>query len=202
MIIVGLTGSIGMGKSTAAKAFRSCGVAVYDADAEVHKLMASGGAMVAAVAAAFPGVVAQDRRGRNFIDRPALAARVFGDDAALRRLEKILHPLAGQAKRKFLEIAARRRDPLVVLDIPLLLETGGDADCDVVVVVSAPPFVQQARVMRRPGMTPERLQSILARQMPDDEKCLRADFIVRTGLGRAYSLRAIARIVKILRNTL
>ncbi len=201
MIIVGLTGSIGMGKSSAARAFRSFGVAVYDADAVVHKLLAGGGKAVAAVAAEFPGVLATDRQGRDFIDRAALAAQVFGDGPALGRLEGILHPLAGLAKEKFLAVAARRGEAMVVLDIPLLLETGGDQLCDVVVVVSAPPFVQAARVLRRPGMTRERLQAILDKQMADDEKRLRADFVVRTGLDRAYSLRAIARIVKIIRTS-
>ena len=202
MIIIGLTGSIGMGKSTAARAFRSCGVAVYDADAQVHKLIGPGGTAVAAVAAAFPGVLARDRADRDLIDRPALAAKVFDDPAALARLEAILHPMAGRAKEKFLGVAARRGEPMVVLDIPLLLETGGERDCDVVVVVSAPPFVQAGRVMQRPGMTAKRLQAILDKQIPDHEKRLRADFIVRTGLDHAYSLRAIARIVKIIRDTL
>jgi len=199
MIIVGLTGSIGMGKTTAAQAFRKFGVPVYDADAEVHKLMMPGGKAVAAVAKIFPGARATDPSGRDFIDRSALAGLVFGDDAALKRLEGILHPLAGQAKARFLAAAARRRDAMVVLDIPLLLETGGDNTCDVVVVVTAPPFVQAQRVLKRPGMTMERFRQILDRQLPDLEKRQRADFIVQTGLGRAYSLRAIARIVKIVR---
>jgi len=199
MMVVGLTGSIGMGKTTAAQAFRQFGVPVYDADAEVHKLMVAGGTAVAQVAKAFPGALATDPSGRDFIDRSALGGLVFGDDAALKRLERILHPLAGQAKARFLALAARRRDTMVVLDIPLLLETGGDNMCDAVVVVTAPPFVQAQRVLKRPGMTAERFQSILARQLPDLEKRLRADFVVQTGLGRAYSLRAIARIVKIVR---
>ncbi len=197
MKIIGLTGSIGMGKSCAAQAFRSCGVAVYDADAEIHKLLAAGGGGVADVARAFPGVLGRDDRDRDYINRARLAALVFGDDPALRRLEGILHPLAGRAKARFIALAGRRGESMVVLDIPLLLETGGDADCDFVVVVSAPPFVQRQRVLRRPGMTPERLQSILARQIPDHEKRRRADFVVRTGLGRAFSLRAIAGFVRI-----
>lgn len=200
MIVIGLTGSIGMGKSTAAAVFRSFGVPVYDADAEVHKLMCGGGRAVARINEAFPGVTVKDRQGRDAVDRQALAGKVFDDDPALKRLEAILHPMAGQAKRKFLAVAARRGEKAVILDIPLLLETGGDADCDAVVVVTAPPFVQRHRVLRRPGMTTERMKSIIGRQMPDAEKQLRADFVVRTGLGRGYSLRAIAGIVKIVRD--
>jgi len=199
MMVIGLTGSIGMGKSTAAEAFRSFGVAVYDADAEVHKLMGAGGKAVARIAAAFPGVVAKDRQGNDFIDRPALAGKVFDDDVALRRLEGILHPMARRAKRKFLAVAARRGEKVVVLDIPLLLETGGDRDCDAVVVVTAPRFVQRHRILRRPGMTVERMQSVVGRQMPDAEKRRRADFVVQTGLDRGHSLRTIAGIVKIVR---
>ncbi len=190
MIIVGLTGSIAMGKSSAARAFRCCGVCVYDADGEIHKLMGPGGGALEVVSNAFPGVLAED-----YIDRAKLGALVFADDAALARLEAILHPLAARAREKFLALAARRGERLVVLDIPLLMETGGDVDCDFVVVVSAPPFVQRQRVLARPGMTPERLRAILERQLPDLEKRRRADFIVQTGLGHAFSLRAIARMV-------
>ena len=201
MIIIGLTGSIGMGKTTAAHAFRLLGVPVYDADAEVHKLMAVGGKAVDRVATAFPGVTKTNGFGKTYIDRPSLAAAVFGDDAALKRLEAILHPMVGQVKAQFLAAAARRRERVVVLDIPLLLETGGDQGCDAVVVVTAPGFVQRQRVLRRPGMTEDRLKSILAKQVPDDEKRARADFIVRTGLDRGHSLRTIAGIVKIIRDT-
>ena len=202
MMIIGLTGSIGMGKTTAAEAFRLFGVPVYDADAEVHKLMAPGGKGVARIGQDFPDALATNPAGITYIDRPALAAAVFGDDAALKKLEAIVHPMVGQVKRQFLAAAARRGEKAVVLDIPLLLETDGDQDCDAIVVVTAPPFVQRQRVLQRPGMTEERFQSILSKQTPDAEKRLRADFIVQTGLDRRHSLRAIDRIVKIIRQTL
>lgn len=198
MKIIGLTGSIGMGKTTAAEAFRRLGVPVHDADREIHKLMAAGGPAVAAIAEAFAGVESEDAGGRTFIDRQALAARVFGDDQALKKLENILHPMVRQSKNKFLAAAARRRQKLVVLDIPLLLETGGEEKCDAVAVVSAPYFVQKRRVLQRPGMTLERFHSIVQHQMPDAEKRRRADFIIRTGLGRAHSRRSIAAIIKIM----
>ena len=201
MMIIGLTGSIGMGKTTAAEAFRLFGVPVYDADAEVHKLMAPGGRAVARIARDFPEALATSPAGKDFIDRPALAAAVFGDDEALKKLEAIVHPMVGQVKRQFLAAAARRGEAVVVLDIPLLLETDGDQDCDAVVVVSAPPFIQRQRVMQRPGMTEQRFHSILSKQIPDAEKRQRADFIVQTGLDRRHSLRAIHRIVKIIRET-
>ncbi len=194
MIVVGLTGSIGMGKSTAAAVLRRAGIPVHDADAAVHVLFARDGAAVAPVEAAFPGV-ARD----GAIDRRALGARVFGDPAALARLEAIVHPLVRARSRAFLRAAALRRAPLVVLDVPLLFEAGRAADCDAVIVVSAPPFLQAQRVLRRPGMTPARLRDILARQMPDREKRRRADFVVATGLGRRLSLRALLRAVRLLR---
>jgi dephospho-CoA kinase len=192
MVILGLTGSIAMGKSTAAAAFRRLGVPVHDSDAEVHKFLGPKGAAVAAVEAAFPGVVKN-----GAVDRTALGARVFGKPAELRRLERILHPLVGRSRDRFLRMATRRRVPVVVLDIPLLYEVGADTLCDAVVVVSAPKFLQRLRVLRRPGMTPQRLASILARQMPDAHKRRRADFVVPTGLGRAVSLRHIRIVVKV-----
>ena len=192
MVVLGLTGSIGMGKTTIAGMFRRIGVPVHDADAAVHRLLAKKGAAVAAVAEAFPGVVV-----KGAIDRQALGARVFGDPAALGRLERILHPLVRSSERRFLARQARRRAPLVVLDIPLLFETGGEKRCDAVVVVSAPRFLQAARVLRRPGMTRAKLAAILARQVPDEAKRRRADFVVLTGLSFARSLRAVKRIVKV-----
>lgn len=194
MIILGLTGSIGMGKSTAARGFRRLGVPVYDADAEVHRLLDKGGAAVPLVSAAFPGVVKE-----GAVDRAALGKRVFDDPDALERLEDILHPLARDAQERFLRAAARRHEPLVVLDVPLLFETGGDARCDAVVVVSAPRHLQAARVLNRPGMTPERFAAIQARQMSDAEKRRRADFVVRTSLGRGASLNSLRRIVKLMK---
>jgi dephospho-CoA kinase len=190
VIIIGLTGSVGMGKSTAAATLRRLGVPIHDADAAVHRLLGRNGTAVAAVAAAFPGV---ERQGA--IDRPALGRQVFGNPAALRRLEAILHPLVRQSTRRFLKRWAARRAPVVVLDVPLLLETGGERRCDAVIVVSAPFFLERVRVMARPGMTEARFRAILAQQMPDHEKRRRADFVVPTGLGRAVTRRHLAAIV-------
>lgn len=194
MKIIGLTGSVGMGKSTAARELRRLGIPVHDADRSVHRLLGRGGKAVAAVEAAFPGVAKV-----GAIDRQALGRRVFGDPAALKRLEAILHPLVRAAERRFLARARRARRPLVVLDIPLLYETGGEARCDLVIVVSAPRRIQLARVMRRPGMTAERLAGVEARQMPDAEKRRRADVVIETGLGRRHSLARLRRALKRLR---
>lgn len=190
MNILGLTGSIGMGKSTAARQLRRLGCAVHDADAEVHRLLGRGGKAVAAIAAAFPGAV-QD----GVVDRAVLGAVVFADKVKLRRLEAILHPLVRQAERGFLARARRQRRRLVVLDIPLLFETGGERRCDAVAVVSAPAFVQARRVLGRPGMTRERLAAIRCSQMPDREKRRRADVVIPTGLGYRPALRALVRVV-------
>ena len=195
MFILGLTGSVGMGKSTAASMFRQLGVPVHDSDAAVHRLLAPGGAAVPAVAAAFPGVT--DKQGG--IDRGTLGARVFGDGRALKRLERILHPFVRRSQARFLKQARARRVPLVVLDIPLLFETGGEKRCDAVVVVWAPPWVQRARVMARPNMTEGRFRAILAKQMPDREKRRRADYIVPSGVGRAVTYRRLMRLVRTLR---
>lgn len=194
MVVVGLTGSIGMGKSEAGKVFARLGVPVYDADREVHGLLARGGAAVAAVEAAFPGVTRD-----GAVDRGELGRRVFGDTAALARLEGIVHPLVRARQARFLKLAAARRHRLVVLEIPLLFETGGERRCDATVLMTAPPFIQRARVLRRPGMTEDKFAAIRARQMSEAEKRKRADFVVQTGLGRAHSLRRIRDIVTILR---
>jgi dephospho-CoA kinase len=194
MFVLGLTGSIGMGKTAAAKMLRRMGLPLHDADRAVHRLLAKGGAAVAAVEAAFPGVAVD-----GAVDRERLAARVFEDPAALERLEGILHPAVRRTTRAFLGRHARASRPLVVLDIPLLFEAGGAALCDAVVVVTAPAFVQRARVMGRRGMTPARFQAILAKQMPDNEKRRRADFIVKTGLSKAAALRQLRVIIKLLR---
>ena len=194
MKIVGLTGSIGMGKSTAANTFRRLQVPVFDADAAVHALQSRGGRAVAPIGAAFPGTV---RDGR--VDREALRHAVLGKDEALTRLERIVHPLVRDAERRFLGAARRRAEPLVVLDIPLLYETGGEWRCDLVVVVSAPAAVQRIRVLRRPGMTEARLAAIRARQMPDREKRRRADRVVETGLSRHAAQRAIRALVREIR---
>jgi dephospho-CoA kinase len=193
-IVLGLTGSIGMGKSTAAAALRRMGVPVHDADAAVHRLLARGGAAVPLVKAAFPGVVS-----KGTVDRAKLGARVFKDRAALKRLEAILHPMVRASARAFVARARRRRRPLVVLDIPLLFETGGGAMCDAVMLVSAPAFLQRQRVLKRPGMSTERFAAILAQQMPDREKRRRADFVIETGLSRRHGLRQIRAALKRLR---
>ena len=190
MVILGLTGSIGMGKSTAAADFRRLRVAVHDADETVHALMAPGGAAFDQICQVFPGV-----RSKVGIDRKRLGDLVFADMAALKKLEAILHPLVRKQKTEFLKRSALRRQNLVVLDVPLLFETGGEAKCDAVVVVTAPTFVQRARVMARPGMTTEKFESILAKQVPDLIKRRSADFVVQTGLGRIESLRKIRHIV-------
>ena len=189
MVILGLTGSIGMGKSTAAADFRRLRVAVYDADETVHALMAPGGAAFDQICQIFPGV-----RSKVGIDRKRLGDLVFADMTALKKLEAILHPLVRKQKTEFLKRSALRRQNLVVLDVPLLFETGGEAKCDAVVVVTAPTFVQRARVMARPGMTTEKFESILAKQVPDLIKRRSADFVVQTGLGRIASLRKIRHI--------
>ncbi|MBL8549880.1 MAG: dephospho-CoA kinase [Hyphomonadaceae bacterium] len=178
MILIGLTGSIGMGKSTTAQMFAEAGAPVYDSDASVHALYAAGGAAVAPIAAEFPGAVKD-----GAVDREALSALVVHDPDAMRRLEAIVHPLVREAQQAFLEAQRRAGAELVVLDIPLLFEGGGDRHLDAVVVVTAPEEVQRARVMARPGMSAEKFERLLARQVPDEEKRRRADFIVNTGLG-------------------
>jgi len=176
MFILGLTGSVGMGKSTTAGFFADAGVPVHDADAVVHRLYE--GEAVPAIEAAFPGTTDAGR-----VDRTKLAARVLGDDVALKRLEAIIHPMVQEAEVRTLAAAQARGDKVAVLDIPLLFETGADARVDAVVVVSAPADVQRARVLARPGMTEQKLAAILAKQMPDAEKRRRADFVVDTSGG-------------------
>jgi dephospho-CoA kinase len=176
MFVLGLTGSLGMGKTTTARFFAEAGVPVHDADAVVHRLYE--GEAVAAIEAAFPGTTANGQ-----VDRTKLAARVLGDSAALKRLEAIVHPLVHEAERRLLADAMAAGEKIAVLDIPLLFETGADQRVDAVVVVSAPRKVQTARVLERPGMTLEKLESILAKQMPDAEKRGRADFVVDTSQG-------------------
>jgi dephospho-CoA kinase len=191
MKVWGLTGGIGMGKSTAAAVIRRRNVPVFDADAMVHALQARGGRAVAPIGRAFPGSTH-----KGAVDREALRRAVLGHPAALRRLERIVHPLVRAEERRFLAAARRRRRPLVVLDIPLLFETGGERRCDAVLVVSAPAPVQRARVLARPGMTPERLAAILARQTPDPLRRVRADHLVRTGLSRHATRRQIVSLLR------
>lgn len=191
MKIIGLTGSIAMGKSVAAKMFRRLGVPVRDSDTTIHRLLAKGGAGVAPVAKLFPDAIVD-----GAVDRRKLGAKVFADPQALAHLEAILHPLARQDMKAFLDFYRRRRTKRVVLDVPLLYETGLDAICDLVVVVSASPSIQRQRALSRPGMTNEKLAGILARQMPDSEKRRRADIVAVTALGYLPTLRALKRAIR------
>lgn len=195
MLILGLTGSIGMGKTVAADNFRRSGLPVHDADDTVHNLMEIGGEAVDPIAEMFPETVI-----KGAIDREALAKRVFSDPGGLARLEEILHPMVRRREQQFLEHRARQGYRQVILDIPLLFETGGEDRCDAVITVSAPRFLQEQRVLRRSGMTRERLDSILARQTPDAEKRRRSNFVVLTGLGRDFSLLQILNIVRLTRH--
>jgi dephospho-CoA kinase len=194
MKIVGLTGGIGMGKSTAAAAFRRACIPVFDADATVHKLQGPGGLALPAIAAAFPGTVRDNR-----LDRAALRAAVLGRPEALTRLEHIVHPLVHAAERAFLARARRAGSRVAVLDIPLLLETDGGRRADFVVVVSAPRDIQVHRVRLRRRMSTADVAAVIARQMPDAEKRRRADVVVRTGLSRHHAQRRIRRLIRELR---
>lgn len=187
-LILGLTGSIGMGKSTVAAMFADEGVPVFDADATVHRLQGPDGRLVAAIEAAFPGTTSAAG-----VDRRALSAAVLGDDAAMRRLEGIVHPAVAEERAAFL--AAHADAPLVVFDIPLLFETGGDRAVDRVVVVSAAPAVQRARTLARPGMTAERFDAILARQIPDADKRARADTVIATDVSLDQTREAVRRVI-------
>jgi dephospho-CoA kinase len=195
VILIGLTGSIGMGKSTTAAMFRELGVPVYDADAAVHDLYDVGGAAVGPVGEAFPGVVKDGR-----VDREALRQAVLGKPDELKRLNAIVHPLVGRDRTGFFEAAKAEGADMVVLDIPLLFETGGHANMDAVVVASAPAEMQRERVLARPGMTPERLDAILAQQMADAEKRARAHFVVDTGRGLEPAREQVRRIVEVMRD--
>ncbi len=195
MILIGLTGSIGMGKSTTAAMFAAEGVPVYDADAEVHALYAPGGGGVALIDQAFPGVVRD-----GAVDRALLGQRVLGDDAAMKRLEAIVHPLVGSSRSGFFEAAAAQGADIVVLDVPLLFETGGETRMDVVAVVSAPAEVQRRRVLERPGMAEDKLDAILARQMADAEKRARAHYVIDTGRGLEPAREQVRQILAELRS--
>jgi dephospho-CoA kinase len=191
MKVLGLTGGMGMGKSTAAAAFRRARIPVFDADAAVHKLQARGGRAVRAIESAFPGTV---RNGA--VDRMALRHAVLGKPEALSHLEHILHPMVEREERAFVARARRRGNRVVVLDIPLLFETRGDRRVDLTVVVSAPRAVQLHRVRSRRRMSTADVAAVIARQMPDAEKRRRADVIVRTGLSRHNSLKALSRLIR------
>jgi dephospho-CoA kinase len=190
VIILGLTGSIGMGKSTTGRMFADEGALLWDADAAVHRLYARGGAAVEPLSEAFPGVVVD-----GAVDRARLAEALGRDETAFKRLEAIVHPLVAQDRAEDLAAARAEGVRLAVLDIPLLFETGGDAFVDAVVVVTADPEVQAARVLARPGMTRDRFEAILARQTPDAEKRRRADFLVDTGRGLDAAREQVAQIV-------
>lgn len=192
MIVLGLTGSIGMGKSTVAAMFADEGVPVFDADAVVHQLQGPEGGLVAEIESRFPGTT-----GAQGVDRTALAERVLGEREALQNLEALIHPAVAREREVFL--AAHRDAPLVVLDIPLLLEAGGWRIVDKIAVVSAPAEVQRARVLARPGMSKEKLDRILARQLPDAEKRDRADFVIPTGGPLEETRQAVRRIVACLK---
>ena len=187
-VTLGLTGSIGMGKSTVATMFAELGVPVFDADAAVHRLQGKGGRLVAAIAAAFPGTT-----GFDGVDRTALGEAVLGKPELLKRLEAIVHPAVGEERAAFLAQNASAR--LVVFDVPLLFETGGESRVDKVAVVSAPAEVQRARVLARPGMTAARFDAILARQTPDAEKRARADYVIDTGGSLVATRARVAEIV-------
>jgi dephospho-CoA kinase len=187
--ILGLTGSIGMGKSAVAQMMREQGVPVFDADAQVHRLQGPDGALLPAIEAAFPGTT-----GPVGVDRGKLGALVFGDPAALSRLEAIVHPAVGRARESFLIEHAGQ--PLVVFDVPLLFEKGHQTGLDAVAVVSAPADVQRARVLARPGMTPEKFAQILALQVPDAEKRARADHVIDTGLSLAQTREMVNDLVR------
>lgn len=194
MIVLGLTGSIGMGKSTTAKLFAEEGVPVHDADAAVHALYE--GEATPHIEAAFPGTTADGK-----VDRRKLVEKVLGNDAAMKRLEAIVHPLVRKSELRFLEAAKATGAAVVVLDIPLLFETGGEGRVDAVAVVSAPAAEQRRRVLERPGMSEEKFEALLAKQVPDAEKRRRADFVIDTGQGiehaRAQVRSILAEIAKI-----
>lgn len=189
--LIGLTGSIGMGKTQTARLFARLGIPVYDSDAAVHRLYAEGGAAVAPIGEAFPGAVKDGR-----VDREALSRQLAGNEAGFKTLEAIVHPLVAAEQRKFLEQAERDGAEMVVQDVPLLFETGGHARMDAVVVVSAPGHVQRQRVLERRGMTEEKLDQILSRQMPDEEKRAKAHYIVETDKGLDHAFAQVRAIVE------
>jgi dephospho-CoA kinase len=189
MLVLGLTGSIGMGKSTTAKLFAEAGVPVYDADATVHQIYEGEAAPL--IEAAFPGTTVDGK-----VDRARLSAQVVGNDAAMKRLEHIVHPLLGAYHRKFLDDAERSGAPVALVDVPLLYETGGEKRVDAVVVVTTDPEQQRRRILARDNMTPEKLDAILARQLPDAEKRKRADFVVDTSHGLEPVRIRIAEILR------
>lgn len=194
MKIIGLTGSIGMGKSTTASMFRDAGIPVYDADAAVHAAYDVGGAAVGPVGEAFPGTV---RDGR--VDREALRQQVLGNPEAMARLNSIVHPLIGKSRVDAFAAATASGADMIILDVPLIYETGGEKNMDAVIVVSAPLEMQRERVLAREGMSPERLDAILAQQLPDAEKRKRADYVIDTGRGLDTAREQVRQVIKALR---
>jgi dephospho-CoA kinase len=191
MLIIGLTGSIGMGKSTAAQILRGFGLPVHNADRAVHDLLKKGGAAVRRVGKLFPAVIR-----RNAVDRAMLGRTVFHNPRKLRQLEKILHPLVRKTERVFLQKARRRKSPAVILEIPLLFETGAEKRCDLTLCVTAPKAVQKKRVLKRPGMTEAKFRAILKCQMPDREKRRRVDYVIGTGKSVADTRRQLQKTLE------
>jgi dephospho-CoA kinase len=194
-VIIGLTGSIGMGKTTASNMFHRLGLPICDSDLLVHGMLAKGGTAVLPVAAEFDGVVRD-----GAVDRVVLGQKVFSDKVALKRLEQIIHPLVRLKQVEFIKMCRRQNRVAGILDVPLLFEVKTDQICDFTVVVSAPKFIQKQRVMARPGMTPNRFEETLDRQMPDIEKQKRADFVVPTGLNKRHTLNHLCKIIRNLQN--
>ena len=194
MIVVGLTGSIGMGKSTASAMFRQLGAPLYDADAEVHKVFARGGAAVPAIGAAFPDAIVD-----GAVDRTVLSKLAVDDPTVFKTLETIVHPIVRSIQDRMIMAMSLRRTPFLVLDIPLLFETGGERRCDLALVVSAPGYLQAQRVLARGGMTEEKFRAILARQTPDAEKRRLGDIVIPSNRGMTAEFRQIAGLVRALR---
>ncbi len=195
MITIGITGSIGMGKTTAANMLRELGIPVHDSDASVHKLLGPDGAAVPLVAKQFPEVVQKDAAGRDYVDRQALGRIVFGDRKKKRALEEILHPMVRAESDAFKEEMRKKAHRMIALDIPLLFETGGEKRVDVTICVSAPTDVQRERVLARPGMTSEKFDRIVAGQLPDAEKRKRADYVVETDKGFDDMRKQLQKII-------
>tara|TARA_Y100001970_G_scaffold294127_1_gene447254 strand:+ start:105595 stop:106248 length:654 start_codon:yes stop_codon:yes gene_type:complete len=198
MLVIGITGSIGMGKSTIAGVFKEYGAAVWDADRAAHSFLEPGGLAVSQIAKLFPKACKTNSKDQLFIDRTELGKEVLKKNGNLKAIEKILHPLIHQQEKKFLLSAKLQRYSIVVLDIPLLFESNRTDRFDAILVVSAPEFVQRLRVLSRPGMTNEKYEAILNHQMSDEEKRRKADFVLETGLNKAFSRKSLLRIIKTL----
>ncbi|MFK7838972.1 MAG: dephospho-CoA kinase [Bdellovibrionales bacterium] len=206
MIVIGITGSIGMGKSTAAGMLNTMGIPVHDSDAEVHRILSSDEQARLALAAQFPFYKyfsiygRKNKNGTRGFNRKRLGKLVFENSIEREKLERILHPLVRKSQNEFMRIQKNAGADIVALDIPLLFETGAEQNIDYAITVSAPAFIQKERVMSRPNMTEKKFQAILERQMPDDEKCARADFVIPSGLGKAKMMQSLKEIIYNLRN--